>query len=1349
MDIALENLDEVYIEGYNLSLYSYENMVKIAGDIIIKESKLDQSKMSQPGWLNDSRMGTLSLTEECATCSGQNCPGHLGLIEFGKGNEILHPVVARDIIKVWNCVCPSCSNLLFANELPGKSGKDVMSEELKKILKKTDVGARLSALEKYCVAKIDCCPMKCRDDKKGIKKCAPLIKLKALNLKDNGIIQYDVINKNKDKSKSKDDGKVKTIFTSTIYTVFKNISHQDQQYLGFEGETRPVDLIMRGLFVLPPLARTPITDKNGESIQNPITVFYSDVIKAVNNKNNAPGEIYKAVRALLLKNDNNKKGGQETKSIGELMQGKKGIYRMATKGKRGDWCARTVADPGDHLRFGQSELPEEWKYILSKSSKVTNFNIKAYQVLVETDRISHIINNHGLREPINRNALPKLQIGQEVEVRLKEGDRITLNRQPSLHKGSMQGFEITFGKAQVIKNHLSITSPLNLDHDGDEVNVWVPRDYEVEAEIEYLMNTKNCIISTENGKAQMGLVMNSVTASYLLSLPNVEMEESLYLDLIGSITNKESLPTLHERLSKFGFELYRTDIQGKKHFSGRAALSALFPSDFEYRIKGVVIMQGILISGILTKSHVGPSSRSIIQELVKHYSIDRAADFLTDAPHLLNIYIVNRGFTVGINDCVNMVVDSKAELYNKQYNKYAEIFQDEYDRMKRIVFSKKSLSDIKSLSNEVDQIIKNVLANSTDLSYNKYLTTNHQSFNNIVKLTEQENMTCRAETINQIMQDFQSFFKAKLNYKKELHLPIDRYFEVINLLPNQLISEELYIKLKMIINSIKVSYILAGEDKSLDDLLLKLNNLPIAKDVDSINQVIYNILKSLPGKSSKTSNVNLDRQLISFEKLLKKYKQEGVSNVYYYNKFKDLENGINESGKSKMVNQFLEESILQPYLRMSIKNDISETTKNINALYESILQKNNEYDELMREFITKTYQNILQCNKSKNVENAILGIFNEKLLILLSLLYKNLVNTLNREYNKNFVIKKEELAKVLLDVEAIGSKKGLSQEEQNYKENLLMEKVNVAKSIGVILAKSSSKSNAIIAQTEEGAGTKGSSANVGQIKASVGQQYMSGKRLWSKADRLSSHYDRDDETPQARGLVESSFYEGLTPTEMFYIQAAGRENVIETYLKTPVLGKMERFLQRSLENIIVAYDGSVRNTNGFLYTSSYNAGFDIAKTLNVGTADKPLLSSFIDLNKVIDEENHKRGWYTRSELTETNVKIKPTKLSLEDAFTDMLNDEVTFESVIIDSKYKNIEDKLTLYEKARIIGVRAQMLNNNDVPRVDIGELTDAMDIAKLEYSEGALANEPAIVIRRTFPDGRKKDIYPTLENIL
>lgn len=62
---------------------------------------------------------------------------------------------------------------------------------------------------------------------------------------------------------------------------------------------------------------------------------------------------------------------------------------------------------------------------------------------------------------------------------------------------------------------------------------------------------------------------------------------------------------------------------------------------------------------------------------------------------------------------------------------------------------------------------------------------------------------------------------------------------------------------------------------------------------------------------------------------------------------------------------------------------------------------------------------------------------------------------------------------------------------------------------------------------------------------------------------------------------------------------------------------------------------------------------------------------------------------------------------------------------------------LTKYEKARILGNRAQQLNNGAQPMVDVDGLIDVMDIAKKELFEKKLP----YIIRRKMPDGNYKNI--------
>lgn len=62
---------------------------------------------------------------------------------------------------------------------------------------------------------------------------------------------------------------------------------------------------------------------------------------------------------------------------------------------------------------------------------------------------------------------------------------------------------------------------------------------------------------------------------------------------------------------------------------------------------------------------------------------------------------------------------------------------------------------------------------------------------------------------------------------------------------------------------------------------------------------------------------------------------------------------------------------------------------------------------------------------------------------------------------------------------------------------------------------------------------------------------------------------------------------------------------------------------------------------------------------------------------------------------------------------------------------------LTKYEHVRVLGTRATQLSMGAPPTVDIGDLSNAMDIAIKELKEGVL---PLNIIR-TFPDGTKKEI--------
>lgn len=119
-------------------------------------------------------------------------------------------------------------------------------------------------------------------------------------------------------------------------------------------------------------------------------------------------------------------------------------------------------------------------------------------------------------------------------------------------------------------------------------------------------------------------------------------------------------------------------------------------------------------------------------------------------------------------------------------------------------------------------------------------------------------------------------------------------------------------------------------------------------------------------------------------------------------------------------------------------------------------------------------------------------------------------------------------------------------------------------------------------------GSKGSFINISQMIACVGQQALNGKRVPNGFnDRSLPHFEHNSKTPAAKGFVKNSFYTGLTPTEFFFHTMGGREGLVDTAVKTAETGYMQRRLVKSLEDLVVHYDGSVRNAEGDIIQISY------------------------------------------------------------------------------------------------------------------------------------------------------------------
>ena len=145
-------------------------------------------------------------------------------------------------------------------------------------------------------------------------------------------------------------------------------------------------------------------------------------------------------------------------------------------------------------------------------------------------------------------------------------------------------------------------------------------------------------------------------------------------------------------------------------------------------------------------------------------------------------------------------------------------------------------------------------------------------------------------------------------------------------------------------------------------------------------------------------------------------------------------------------------------------------------------------------------------------------------------------------------------------------------------------------------------------------GSRGNPLNIAQMTAVVGQQALRGKRIESGfKGRTLSYFKTKDLSPKARGFIKNNFKSGLTPSEFFFGAMTGRDALMDTALRTPKSGYLYRRLSNAMQDLKVAYDGSVRDASGKIVQFSYGEdGLDVSKTKNGVVDVKEIIQQITD-----------------------------------------------------------------------------------------------------------------------------------------
>ncbi len=230
-------------------------------------------------------------------------------------------------------------------------------------------------------------------------------------------------------------------------------------------------------------------------------------------------------------------------------------------------------------------------------------------------------------------------------------------------------------------------------------------------------------------------------------------------------------------------------------------------------------------------------------------------------------------------------------------------------------------------------------------------------------------------------------------------------------------------------------------------------------------------------------------------------------------------------------------------------------------------------------------------------------------------------------------------------------------------------------------------------------GSKGKTANIGQTMICLGQQSLNGNRIPLKfgGDRTLPHYLKNNKTNfESRGFIRNSFIDGINPKQFFFHLMSGRENIIDTAIKTADSGYLQRKLVKALEDIIVKYDDTVRNSNNDIIQFKYAGNsykIETLQNINLDLLNKNIedikLNYYIFSNSKINllelVSNFKNNSYYDKNNIELPFNIKTiiqnlksdntTKLNTSDIGINLLNLFEFIDNLNPTNHIKYIDDK--------------------------------------------------------------------------
>uniref|UniRef100_A0A8D3AU23 DNA-directed RNA polymerase subunit n=1 Tax=Scophthalmus maximus TaxID=52904 RepID=A0A8D3AU23_SCOMX len=384
--------------------------------------------------------------------------------------------------------------------------------------------------------------------------------------------------------------------------------------------------------------------------------------------------------------------------IRQILEKKDGLFRKHMMGKRVDYAARSVICPDMYIGTNEIGIPMVFATKLTYPQPVTPWNVKELRQAVLNGPNIHpgasmVINEDGRktilsatslaqREAVAKQLLTPCPGPHKIPVKIvsrhiKNGDVLLLNRQPTLHRPSIQAHNARILPGEkVLRLHYANCKAYNADFDGDEMNAHFPQSELGRAEAYTLVSTDQQYLVPKDGKPLAGLIQDHMVSGTRMTIRGCFFSRDQYTELVyrgltdkpGRVkllppailrpqqlwTGKQVVSTL--LLNVIPEKAVPLNLVGKSKIPSKAWIQVPPRAAPGYRPDSmcdsqVLIRQGELLVGVLDKAHYGSSAYGLVHCCYELYGGQTSGKLLSCLARLFTAYLqLYRGFTLGVED---------------------------------------------------------------------------------------------------------------------------------------------------------------------------------------------------------------------------------------------------------------------------------------------------------------------------------------------------------------------------------------------------------------------------------------------------------------------------------------------------------------------------------------------------------------------------------------------------------------------------------------------------------------------------------------------------------------------------